>query len=110
MHAQARLDAHDSKKVLFYVTAVDKPVANLSRKEFDGMRVFLNVFTICKLPGFVFFQGMEMILSESVLPPQYVCGTPCKIVGIEPQTQMRTIHGRDSIASDGCVAIYYLPK
>ena len=91
MHAQARLDAHDSGKVLFYVAAVDKPAAKLSRKEFDDMRAFPNVSTTGKLPGFLpFFQGMEMILSESVLPPQYVRGRPCKVVGIEPHPQPRT--------------------
>ena len=51
-----------------------------------------------------------MILSESVLPSQYVRGTSCKVVGIEPHPQEPTIHGRDSIASDGCVVFYYLTK
>ena len=51
-----------------------------------------------------------MIVSESVLPPQYVRGTPCKVFGIEPHPQELTIHDRDSIASDGCVVLYYPPK
>ena len=111
MHAQTRLDAHDSGKVLFYVAAVDKPAAKLSRKEFDEMRAFPNVSTTGKLPGFLsFFECMEMILSESVLPPRYVRGTPCKVAGIEPHPQEHPIHSRGSIASDGCVVLYYLPK
>ena len=53
---------------------------------------------------------MEMILSESVLQPKYARGTPCKCVGIEPHPQEPSIHDRDSIASDGCVVLHYLPK
>ena len=69
MHAQARLDIHDSRKVMFYVAAVDKPAAKLTRKMFDEMLAFLNVSTTSKLPSFLhFFQNMEMIFTESVLP------------------------------------------
>ena len=51
-----------------------------------------------------------MILSESLLPPRYVRGAPCKVVGIEPHLHEPPLEGRASIASDGVVVLYYMPK
>jgi hypothetical protein len=53
---------------------------------------------------------MEMILTDSVLPPKYVRGTACVVVGLELHPQEAAIEGRASIVSDGCVVLRYLPK
>jgi len=111
MHAQAKLDAHDVGTVLFYIPAVDRPAVRCSKQEFDAMRAEPNISTTAKLPGLLpVFVGMEMILTESVLPPKYVRGTPCVVVGLEPHPQEPNIEGRESIAIDGCVVLRYLPK
>jgi hypothetical protein len=111
MHAQARLDAHDAGKVLFYIPAVDRPAVRCSKSEFDAMRAEPNISTTAKLPGVLpVFVGMEMILTDSVLPPTYVRGTPCVVVGLELHPQEPGIESRESIASDGCVLLRYLPK
>ena len=75
------------------------------------MRAEPNISTTAKLPGLLpVFEGMEMILSESVLPPKYVRGTPCVVVGLEPHPNEPQVQGRDSILSDGCVVLHYMPK
>ena len=111
MHAQARLDAHDAGKVLFYIPAVDRPAVRCSRQEFDAMQAEPNISTTAKLPGLLpVFVGLEMILTDSVLPPKYVRGTQCVVVGLELHPHEPEIESRESIASDGCVLLRYLPK
>ena len=53
---------------------------------------------------------MEVILTESVLPPKYVRGTPGKVVGIELHALEHPVEGRASIVSDGVVVLRYMPK
>ena len=111
MHANARLDAHDAGKVLFYIPAVDVPLARLSRDEFDEMRAFPNISQSAKLPSVLpVWIGMEVILSDSVLPPKYVRGTACTVVGIEPHPKEPPMHDRESITTHGCVVLHYMPK
>ena len=111
MHAQTRLDAHDAGKVLFYIPAVDRPACGCTRQELDEMQAEPNISTTAKFPGLLpVFMGMEMILSDSTLPPKSVRGTPCVVVGLEPHPQEPSLVGRDSIASDGCVLLRFLPK
>ena len=111
MHTQTRLDAHDAGQILFYIPAVDRPAVRCDRKEFDAMRAEPNISTTAKFPGLLpVFVSMEMILTDSVLPPKYVRGTACVVVGLEPHPQEPAIEGRASIASDGCVVLRYLPK
>ena len=111
MHANARLDAHDAEKVLFYMPAVDTPAARLSRGDFDAMRAVPNISTTAKLPSVLpVFIGMRMILTESFAPPRYVRGTPCEVVGLEPHPREPPIEGRDSVATHGCVVLRYMPK
>ena len=43
MHTQAKLDAHDAGQVLFYVPAVDRPAARLSKQDVDEMRGEPNI-------------------------------------------------------------------
>ena len=111
MHTQARLDAYDAKKILFYIQAVDKPSVRCDRKDFDEMRAEANISKTAKLPGLLpVFIGMEMILGDTVLPPKYVRGTVCVVVGLEPHPHETAIAGRESITSHGCVLLQYLPK
>ena len=111
MHANARLDAHDAGKVLFYILAVDTPAVRLGKDDFDEMRAFPNIAQSAKLPGVLpTFIGMDMMLTESVLPPKYVRGTACEFVGLEPHPSEPPIEGRDSIATHGCVILHYMPK
>ena len=75
------------------------------------MRAEPNISTTAKFPGILpVFVGMEMILTDSLLPPKYVRGTPCVVVGLEPHPQEPAIESRESIASEGCVVLRYLPK
>ena len=75
------------------------------------MRALPNISTTAKFPGLLpVFVGMEMILTDSVLPPKYARGTACVVVGLEPHPQEPAIEGRASIASDGCVVLRFLPK
>ena len=112
MHAHAKLDAHLAKKLLFYIPAVDRAsVSGLSRKIFDDMRREPNIAKTGKLCGVLpVFEGMEMILGDTVLPPKFVRGSPCTVVGVELHPQEPPIDGRESIAADGCVVLLYMPK
>ena len=51
MHTQAKLDAHDAGQVLFYVPAVDRPAASLSKEEFDEMLGEPNIGATGQMPG-----------------------------------------------------------
>ena len=111
MHTQAKLDAHDAGQVLFYVPAVDRPAASLSEEEFDEMREDPNIGATGRMLGLLpLFLGMEMVLQESLLPPRYVRGAPCKVVGFEPHEFEPQLEGRSSITSDGVVLLHYMPK
>ena len=110
MHANARLDVHDADKVLFYIPAIDVPLSRLSRDEFDEMRAFPNISQSAKFPGVLpIWIGMEMILTDSVLPPKYVRGTACTVVGIEPHPKEPPMHDRESISTHGCIVLHYMP-
>ena len=57
--------------MLFYVPAVDRPSARLSKEEFDEMGGDPNIGAAGKMPGLLpLFVGMEVILTESLLPPR----------------------------------------
>eukprot|EP00959_Pyramimonas_sp_CCMP1952_P299649 6267605-Pyramimonas_sp.AAC.1 len=63
------------------------------------------------MPGLLpLFLGMEVTLTESVLPPQHVRGTPGKVVGIEQRALEHPVEGRASVVSDGVAALRYMPK
>ena len=95
MHTQAILNAHDDGKVFFYLPAVDKPATKLSKTEYHELRSEPNIATSAKLPGILpLFVGMEVILSESFLPPKYVRGTVARVEGIELHPREPEIKGR----------------
>ena len=76
MHAHARLNAKAAGKILFYVPAIDAPAARIPKEAFDEMHALPNIGTSAKFPGILpVFVGMEMILTESYLPPRIVRGT-----------------------------------
>ena len=75
------------------------------------MRAAANIGKTAKLASVLpVFEGMEMILGESLLPPKWVRGCPCTVLGIELHPQEDLIEGRDSIATDGCILLRYMPK
>ena len=81
------------------------------RKDFDDMRGEPNISTTAKFPGILpVYIGMEMILTESNLPPRIVRGAPVELVDIELHPEEPPIPARDSITSDGCVLLNYMPK
>ena len=111
MHAQTRLTSYDSGKILFYIPAIDRPAVRCSKADFDEMLAEPSISKTGKFPGILpCFEGMEMILSDSVLPPKYVRGTPCVVTGLEPHPAEPPIPGRDSILAAGCVLLRYMPK
>ena len=111
MHVQARLDAQHANEVLFYIPAVDVPSVPLTKAEYDEMRLEPNVQKTAKHLGLLpIFKGMEMIPTESFLPPHYIRGSPCKVEGLQLHEHEPAIEGRDSLASHGCVLLQYMPK
>ena len=111
MHAHARLNAKAAAKILFYVPAIDAPATRMPKEAFDEMRALPNIGTSAKFPGILpVFVGMEMILTESYLPPRIVRGTPVEVVDIEVHPKEPPVHGRASIASHGCVLLHYMPR
>ena len=111
MHAHARLNAKAASKLLFYVPAIDAPAARIPKEAFDEMRALPNIGTSAKFPGILpVFVGMDMILTESFLPPRIVRGTPVEVVDIELHPREPPVQGRASIASHGCVLLRYMPR
>ena len=75
------------------------------------MRAEPNIGTTANMPGLLpLFIGMEVILTEPVLPPTYVRATPGKVVGIELHALGPPVEGRPSILSDGIVPLRYMPN
>ena len=110
MHAHARLNAKAEHKILFYIPSIDIPSVRLSKENFDEMRAQPNVSTSAKFPGILpVYVGMEMILTESFLPPRIVRGTPVLVVDIELHPREQPLHNRSSVASHGCVLLEYMP-
>ena len=84
---------------------------HLGQDQLDEMRAHPNVSSTGHLMGLLpWHVGMEMVLTASLLPPKYVRGTACKAVGIELHPQEPCIKGRESIATQGCVVLRYMPK
>ena len=111
MHANARLDAHAAGKILYYIPAVDTPATRLTKEDYDDMRAEPNIGHTAKLPSVLpVWIGMQMILNESVLPPKYVRGTTCEVVGLEPHPREPPIEDRESITDHGCVVLHYMPR
>ena len=91
--------------------AVDRPAARLAQADFDEMRAEPNIGATANMPGLLpLFVGLEVILTESILPPKYVRGAPGKVVGIELHALEPPVEGRTSIVSDGVVVLHYMPK
>jgi hypothetical protein len=111
MHAHARLNAKAAGKLLFYIPAIDAPTARMTKDDFDEMRGLPNIGITAKLPGILpIFVGMEMILTESYLPPRIVRGAPVTVVDIELHPEEPPLSGRQTIAAHGCVLLHYMPK
>ena len=111
MHAHAILNARAAGKLLFYIPAIDVPTVRVTREDFDELRAQPNISTTAKLPGILsLFIGMEMIITESYLPPRIVRGTLVTVVDIELHPQEPPLAGRSSIVEHGSVLLRYMPK
>ena len=111
MHSHARLNAQAAKKILFYIPAVDHPVVRMVRADYDEMRAVPNVSTTSKLLGMMpLYVGMEVILTESYLPPKVVRGAAADVVGIEFHPSEPPLPERSTLASHGCVLLDMMPK
>ena len=110
MQAKARLCARAAKKILWLVQAVDTPTLDLPKSDYELMLAEPNVNQTKKLMGILpIYVGMEMILTETLLPPRYVPGTRVIVQGIEPHPDEPPIEGRQSIAAHGCVLLRFMP-
>jgi hypothetical protein len=75
------------------------------------MRALPNIWATAKFLGILpVFVGMEMILTESFLPPRIVRGTPVEVIDIELHPQEPPVQGRPSIAAYGCALLHYMPN
>ena len=111
MQSQTRIDAHDAGRILFYIQAADRPAVQLCRSDFDEMRAEPNLSKTQKLAGLLpVYIGMEMVLTESILPPRKVRGSACTVVGLELHPREPPLAGRESIATHGCVLLKFTPK
>jgi hypothetical protein len=111
MHAHARLNAKAADRLLFYIPSIDVPSKRMSKGDFDDMRAYPNIGTSAKFPGILpVYIDMEMILTESFLPPRIVRGAPVKVVDIELHPDEPPVQGRPSVATHGCVLLQYMPK
>ena len=111
MHAHARLNAKAADRLLYYIPSIDVPSRRMSKADFDDMRAYPNIGTSAKLPGILpVYIGMEMILTESFLPPRIVRGAPVTVVDIELHPGEAPVQGRSSVATHGCVLLQYMPK
>ena len=111
MHTHAKLDARHHGKVLYYVPSVDTVLTQLTEAQYEEMRNEPNIGATAKFPGILpLFVGMEVILTESLLPPLLVRGTAGTVVGIEIHTAEASIGTRTSVGDDGCCLLRYLPK
>jgi hypothetical protein len=82
---------------------MDRPSADLNQEEFDATPAAHDLSTTQKLAGILpVYIGMSMILTDSILPPCYVPGSPCTVVGLEQHPHEPEIHSRDSIAAAVC--------
>ncbi len=74
------------------------------------MRAQPNISTSAKFPCILpVYVGMEMILTQSYLPPRLVRGTPVLAVDIELHPREQPLHNRPSVASHGCVLLEDMP-
>ena len=83
----------------------------MTRRDFEDMRAEPNLGKTQKLAGILsLFIGMDMITTESMLPPTKVRGSACKVVGLELHPRELPLSGRESITTHGCVLLQYMPK
>jgi len=81
------------------------------RADYDDMRAVPNLSTTAKLLGILpLYVGMEVILTESYLPPKVVRGAAAEVVGIELHPDEPSLLGRASLASHGCAILGFMPK
>ena len=111
MQAEARRSARAAKQPLFLVQAIDRPALEVPASDYEAMLGEPNVSTTKKLLGILpVYVGMEMILTESLLPPRYTTGAPVVLTGIELHKDEPPINDRASLLEHGCVLLRFMPQ
>ena len=109
--SHARLNAEAAGKLLLYIPAVDLPVVRMVRADYDELCAAPSTSTTTKLLGILpLYVGMEVILTESYLPPKVVRGASADVVGIEFHPREPPLAGRATLAAHGCVLLEKMPK
>ena len=110
MQLQTRLSAKRSNQVLYYVQAVDRPAVDCGRVALERMLATPNVTTTRKLMGLLpIYVGMEVVLTESILPPFYVPGATGRVLGIEPHPDEPPVRDAPGITTEGVVLLRFMP-
>ena len=111
MQAEARRSAKAAKQPLFLVQAVDRPSLDVPACDYEAMLGEPNVSNTKKLLGILpVYVGMEMILTESLLPPRFTTGAEVVVTGIELHPHEPPITGRASLLEQGCVLLRFMPQ
>ena len=111
MHAQTKADAKSANATLFYIQAVDKPSVQFDESDFLELRGHSNVSSSARLVTVLpLFIGMNIVLSESLLPPKFVRGTAATVVGIQPQEDEPDAFTRASVTHSHCVVLKRMPR
>ena len=110
MQLQTRLGAKRQNKVLYYMKAVDRPEGTWGPAALETMLATSSVTATRKLMGLLpIYVGMEVVLTQSILPPHYVPGATGKVVGLELDPREPSLQGAASIVEEGVVLLQYLP-
>ena len=90
--------------------AIDRPALEIPVADYEEMLAEANVSKTKKLPGILpVYVGMDMILTESILPPHLTPGTEVMVIGIEPHPSEPPITDRPSLLEHGCVLLRFMP-
>ena len=74
------------------------------------MRASPNIGAAAKFAGLLpVYVGMEIVLTESYLPPQVVRGATGEVVDIQFHQQEPPVAGRPSLQQQSCVVLKYMP-
>ena len=110
MQLQSRLSAKRSNQVLYYVQAIDRPGVDCGRAALERMLATASVTATRKLMGLqLSYIGMEVVLTENILPPLYVPGATGKVMGLEPHSDEPAFEDRGGIMTEGVVLLRFMP-
>ena len=110
MQLQTRLSAKRSNQVLYYIQPVYRPGIDCGRAALEQMLATPSVTATRKLMGLLpIYIGMEVVLTENILPPLYVPGATGKVWGIEPDPDEPAFEDSAGVVTEGVVLLRFLP-